>query len=381
MPNAALSKSAVLRIREVADRPPAITDGDWVAQCLRHPGLSVGTFRPAAPSTWIDRIRPGHYRLALEIGEERSPLTLGEVAVDVVAGQIAATELRLFDSATPPPKVRIAGIVRVPIAWRDATELWLRPKGVAEAWAREELGADDSLVKVVLQEPFATSEQDRTWHWDVGARFAGEWEVGVGGTRWSCRLDLRPGHDREYELVVPPPARVRVTLVDAVTGLPREKAPVDEWMAWSATGDGSSSQGSLRFEGRGVFAGDVPAGEVGFWLPNEVTCAPQSWRVVPGENAITIVVHDTGGVRLRMLDDTDLPWSGIEARLVRAAGEDMTSWASFDGDVTSIAACVDGAMSLVVPPIEGLMPVADRSVVVKYGEWTTVTIRLEHRPK
>jgi hypothetical protein len=175
-----------------------------------HPALDIQLAQDGTSS--FTGLAPGSYTVRAEIGEWfRSPLVLGETAVEIRAGSSVRASLVL--EATPRlERANAAGVVYLPVEWKqDRVVVSLELLDTALD------GSDSHSILTVEKEPV---ERDglAAYRWSRQGLQAGRYELEVSDPSYSVVIDIPPGGRGNYELVVPPPAELHVLIVDAATG-------------------------------------------------------------------------------------------------------------------------------------------------------------------
>jgi hypothetical protein len=186
---------------EVRLRHERATDDPYESQNVQH-----ATKIALQHSLDFESIEAGAYEVSVELGDSTwRPARIAATRREVRAGERTTVELEL-PAPEPAQLVHATGTIRAE-GWPKVTLLELYAAnaphigGKYEYRTKPELGADQGLY---------------TWSFD--AVEAADYQIFVGGPSWYGDLTIAPVDGEPYEIVVPPPARAHVRIVDVERG-------------------------------------------------------------------------------------------------------------------------------------------------------------------
>lgn len=370
-----LPRDAVLRLRSRtdADRPDGIPNHVWDGlrdqRTLKGMPVAEVALRESA-ATPIEGLPAGRYWVQVEKGDWfQDPVELGRAEATVGAGQMSQVTVTLADQPKAPTAVRVSGTLRLPKAWsRDHVRLEIEPTGDLKVWVKDD-------KKIALDDMTQASTEE--YAWDAGLLPAGDYQVLVAPHEVRRRFHVGAQGAADVRIEVPPPAEVRVRIVDALTGL----AIPDVKPGWYSTvkgWEGGWSHAPMRAAANGSFEFEAAPGEIEISAQTEGYGWMRASREVrPGLNDFVVEARRVCGVVVVLLDgDTELPWD--EAWSVKLKTSDGESAVDFWSGA-KVAAKQPGAHALSVTGVKGYADIEERPVTVAPGEWTRVEIRLERK--
>jgi hypothetical protein len=318
-------------------------------------------------------IPAGKYRAVAEIGPHwRSPLVLGEVPLELRAGERTEAVLEL----TQAPTLELAsasGMLYVPEAWKASSlqlslELLDTPLGGREA--HRTLGSSKTGS--------ARAGFDAYYWMDSGLQ-VGRYELELFRPQFSFVFEVSTGGRTGIELTVPPPVELLVHVVDDVTGM-REDAEQLTWhSAWPEGVTGGGLESAER-TGPGEFRIRAPAAEVELmlWVWKY---QPYSARVDLSSGVVehTIRLQKGCGFELSMMDgETPIAfpddWQG---EIKTVYGNGRATLRQYAGFVRKIMVSEPGTYALEMPQIPGYEPIPKQAIEVSAGQFTKRVVALE----
>lgn len=327
----------------------------------------------------IDSLQVGKYRVRLEVGDWfDDPLNLGELEVDIVAGERATYELIL----EPPPELvnaPLAGVVVVPSAWELETFR-----------IRAELDGTDATggevyVEVTKQEMTALEQEEDAWAFDFGALPTGEYDLLVTTGGWNAvveyglRVTLEASGTRDVRIEVPPPASVILTLTENTTGEPAAISSM-HWGALTGGRGHASSLITLSPVADGRFEFRAPLGEISLGaFGSGYTSLNEKVRVQPGKNEFNFRLEKDCPLVIQLMDgETSVPFSGEWwPKPEHLDGDGKLLYVSHGGAGFKLGLSDPGRYLFELPDIPGFAKVPQQEISVVRGEDNTHVVHLE----
>jgi hypothetical protein len=324
----------------------------------------------------LESLMPGHFHARVELGEWfRGPVTLATGDVDVIAGTRSTLTLVLA-AVADVEKVAIAGVVRVPKAWKEETCL------LTVELLDPALDGSETRQTVLLAS--ARSEEEfEIFEWRLESVQPGRYRIGLHEPPFTVSLVVGSEGRNDIEIVLPPPARVSVRIIDVATG---KDAQVDN-IHWHPTWPEGVSGGGLesvdRNESSGRFEFDAPETpiEISAFDPVYTHCE-RTVALTSGLNEVILEVERACGMVLRVLDgESPLAWRNewdIQPRRVDGDGY-SNSWSGHPRG-RFVGVSVPGRYRFEFPTLYGYEPVPEQEVLVEAGRLTEHAIRLVRKP-
>lgn len=320
-------------------------------------------------TTRIDGLRPGSYRLYVEIGESyESPVTLAEADVELTAGSETAINLVLADPPELPDPVPLSGILYLPESWNcDSLTLYFEPLDLPNAEYEDQ-------VRLELESMTRVEDRPGVFEWDAGLVYPGRYDVKFFELSFGTRIEVPDTGLADCELRINEPADVLVRVVDSATG---KEVRLDH-ITWHY-GEVYSRLPPAGFNPKsGRYTFRCPAGRV------EIQIHESGWawtrkvvEAAPGRNEVTLEATRACGVKFVFHDD-DMPVSVshdiiFEIESERLDGPGRQTGSSSDGQ---IKVSNPGLYRFSIPPINGYEPVEPVEVEIRASEFTEVKVPL-----
>jgi len=310
---------------EVRLWPPDASQWDVYAYAAREPD--------AEDRAVFDSLAPGTYLASVERGWADRRESYGSALVDVVAGETITLPLTV-SLPERPTSVRVSGTLTLPFVWeRDGMKLTFSGEGATEKWLPQEKALPlEEMTPLAAEAGFALPhDASEVYAWGIELPVAGSYALDVYPLLVRSLLKVPAGGLEGVDLVVPMPADVEVTVLDAESGA---EIPVDA-LFWSPPPiDGIIATPLYRAvpdpeRGRPVFR--APAGEIRL-APVSRGLLPvdeeQTYTVEPGENSLEFRVQQQIGVRFTFRDgEATVPWDWswrLSAHRVDGEGRDRS---------------------------------------------------------
>jgi hypothetical protein len=308
----------------------------------------------------VESVAAGPCVVSVELPGSR---VLGEVDANVVAGGRTRIEI----DVEPKPviqRVRIAGTIRVPKAWRaERLDLAIATDAAA-------LPTSDHVHRVACDERRDDAGVD-VFAFAAAGIPAGRHSISIARPPYAFAVDDR----EDLALEVPPPGHVSLRAIDP-TGA---DAPITGVGFRVAAAGGVFADGSARVarsEASHRFEIDAPIGAIDVWCDDpRFEGEPARVSVRTEGSDAELRVRKACGVSLRVVDgDTMLPWDARwPIRLETSSGES----ALFRAAVGRIVASGPGTFRLSFPKLAGFRAVPPADVVVEAGAFTEHVVHLE----
>lgn len=321
----------------------------------------------------IPSLDPGRYVVTVQFGNFESPTVLGSAPAEIVAGTRTKIEIDLAPTATPD-RVTLAGIVRVPKAWKTAQlYMWARYlDNAAELSDRDLYGTIDW--------PTSDGEFD-VYSFEMNDVLPGRYVFGVSPTEYRAAINLGDKGADDVVLEIPPPAHVSLRALDAATG---EDAALDS-IVWRQPLDDDAAEGgrgARRDPTTGRFEFDAPAGEIvvspGFFAFG-IADEPFRFAVHAGRNEVEWRVTPICGFRLRAQDgDVAVPWDAawrVRVEPIEHDGREVSKYGYQGTLVVTLSKPGRYRVSLSKP--DGFRAIADQDVVVEPRRFVDHSLLLE----
>ena len=287
-------------------------------------GMTAGTLRPGRGlepiSLRADRLEPGSWSVIVVSGGDAQMAELVRDVVEIVEGERVSLELELPAVGPRGTAVPLAGTLEIPDPWWRAGALMLSVHFAGEsphapATVPENGARLTEQNRVNAKRLAAVEGRPGLRRWEGGRRLPGTYRARLGfvdgGTLWAETFQLGPGGDEDVRLVVPPPAELRVVLVDEATGraLLRGVASLEE-AGFTITYRGldghdvfTHPEGVLDAQ-TGTFITLVPTGNLELSVDsNEFTWTIELVEVKPGSTEVIVALQHL--LRLELLFESD----------------------------------------------------------------------------
>lgn len=233
---------------------------------VEHESLRVPFSATKGREHVVESLAPGSYRVLAQLvnadGFDTDAL-LFDRTIELRAGEVGNVRIELvertraFDrhgnvlAGTAP----LRGTLRVPLAWKERVfSLRFERYELATRGYRR---AFELSSKSLVERP----SEPGTFDWDAGLVRPGAWLAVLAPVPWSATFPLEGAGPFTIALELPPPADVRVRLVDATT-----KKDVDAQLAWYALPppqpSGIVGAGVARDAASASFVFQAPVGEI-----------------------------------------------------------------------------------------------------------------------
>ena len=326
-------------------------------------------FRLEDGTVLLDGVEPDVYLVGAALGgRSPEPFELGSIEVEVRAGQRVEAVLEL-DPAAEPEVADLAGTVFVPAAWEVVPATLGINRTAVGRWVSRSGHAAVSLE--------AVAGVPGTYSWSVAELELGTYELTLDDPPWEVEIELPPGGRRDVEVVVPPPVRVVVDVVDGRTGAPVPDVRSLLWFGPRAVSkEVSRTSPPSRFEfsvppGRSVVRpmGNGFAGKTYFEVERAETFV--TLEVLPNCK-FTIVLEDAGAI---------VPWENGWPLSVTEQPDDCWSTAhSGDGSAVRLEVGAPGRYVVQIGPLVGFEPVPLLEVEAVAGEEPEHVVQLTRSP-
>jgi hypothetical protein len=320
-------------------------------------------------------VPPGELRATLEVGDWWDDVgVLGEAVVSIVAGEQTDVVLAVTSDLTAPGRVPCSGSVRVGAYWREqGFNLRFVPSGETERWA-------DRILYLQHSELAADPTDPELLNWELTLPAAGTWQLGFAATALHIDFEAAPPVTTGVDLVVPDPAELRISAVDAITGEPIDALGVDWRVAGSSFPQGVVWTPPQFDEERGIHTLIIPAGRIELSLQAEGYAETDAEEVdlPPGVTEREwLFERVAGGLRFLFEDgETAVPTNFFEWEVEAEAldGEGELDWLSED----TVSFTAPGRYRIVFTGIAGYRPVEVEAEVPFEGvDWVRIALEKE----
>lgn len=333
--------------------------------------------------TLITGLMPGSYTASVELGKwYDSPRSVGEALVIIEPGQRARFQLQV-DAPEEVEGARLAGTVVVPQAWGlDSFTLLAEPVGESAGILRGEL----MLSRLDMR---ALAGREDSWGFDLGQQPIGTWEftLSSGGypTEVECKrtITLGPQGDENVRIELPPPARVVVHILDAVTGEPANVQSLHWSIATTEDGQGLSHSTVMRKEGQEGFDFRATTGEIQLGaFGGDYLSISEALQIREGLNEFTYNLEKNCPVHFNFTDgETPVPlpgrWYPSPEHL---GGEGKLLFVSTGDFGFRLALSAPGDYRFEMPEFPDFEPIPDQVITVRRGEEIEHVVELKRKP-
>lgn len=319
--------------------------------------------------TRLEGVPAGAARVCIEAGGWHGPRLFGEAEVRVRAGDVTNVTVRI--AGVERASLTLRGQLVLPAAWpRQDVVLTVLPIGELVAVSKQKRRVELAAMKQLSAE---------TYGFEIDGLRPDVYQAIVTPLEARLRVELVRGAP-PVRIEVPPPADVRVRLLDAATGQRIFPGRVSWRTALPEGVRGYSVRLASLDEANREFALRAPFGEV--FLRCEAagyTSVARTYEAGPNENRWTVNLARSCGVRIRLITaGAAVPWDSRKhhATLRQVGGSGRSAGQRYADGRVDVRVTQPGTYELVLHPIDGFMEVAERSVRIGQGEWKDITIQL-----
>ncbi|MCC6407742.1 MAG: hypothetical protein IT453_11285 [Planctomycetes bacterium] len=314
----------------------------------------------------VERIHVGDYDIVVTREFDCRTSELARVPVRVERDSVTRVELSL-DAAELSDAAPCRGILRVPRAWGTVAPTVLVDVWCGGHWRYVETASCSPAESVI--------GTDLAWEWSAGTRATGTLRLRVEPLQALFEREFDAHAPRELELVVPPPTRCEVRVVDDVSGAALAPSELEWW-----GGDEHATAGlTVSCSPDRTFRFLAPRGRivVGARIPGE-SFGRAPFDLSDGENVLELRLRRAHALRVSVSRDGkpgDVPaaWS-IVAKPISGHGRVIEASRS-DGEIL-LRFDEQGEYELTWPAADGWVGAAPVRAVVGGVEATRVAIAL-----
>lgn len=326
----------------------------------------------------LDGLPLGKTRATLEIGNWwAEPLVLAEG--EAVVSEGARAFLRLDAGAAPSSaSVPLAGEVVVPEAWGLETFL------LVIQLLDPPLGGRESIVRMFSRELEHDAADPRVWRWRHPNAQAGRYQVELFQLHYSLSVEVGAAGREDVRLEIPPPAELRVRVVDAADARELESAQVLWMCALPEWVRGGGLARAAREGTSGTFLVRAPRTAIEVHARAEgYANARETADLASAPPELTLRLARVYRIVLSLTDgSTPVPWPAGSVLTWRSAVEGSsarTAWSpggeGFDFDVPG-----PGEYRIDPPRIAGYEPLPEQRVEVGPDGRAEVALELVRSP-
>lgn len=309
----------------------------------------------------------GEYAIRVERGDGLDPQVLAEERVELLPYGRERVTIEL-EPAVPRrtaeahrERVSIEGTLDFSSSWGD----------VEPGLELEHIRSSAKPAGVVLR-PETESAARRRLSWRAEEVLPGVYSAVALPFHHALLIRVDAEHRGPFEIVVPDPADVDLVFEDEETHAVVQPSSV----AWSAAPYLSFDRPRGWDQATGHFSFRAPAGRVKIMAEVDGCTSFHASDVVPGYNALRILVAAPCGIRLALLDgqkairpeelDPDWFWTAISEE----SNTGITS-SDMEGSLQD-----PGVHQIAFQPIAGFEPIPPQEVILAKGEWKDLVIEL-----
>ncbi len=320
----------------------------------------------------------GSYLARVELGYYFSrPRVLGQVAFEVVEGEVATATLR-YKAFAKPPAVPLAGEVHVPPGW--PRKGLLMSLGLRDARLIGQSNVYPVFTPTRGLKP--VPDKPNTWSFDAGKVQAGRYRISFPRYEYATFLTLGPEGMTDLRIDVPKPRMVRV-LVEGdrdgsepfLTSIAWRRPAVQKLNSWS-------HQSAKRTSGTQPFEFRAPDGPILIRASGQAyRCKEQPFEVAAGTTQFTLRVKPTAHITVRFLaGDKAIPhdWDWNCDMKPVSEGAEVVSWGTCDEGLR-VTVSGPGVYKLTMGQIAGYRTVPPLEIEVGEDGTGAATVRLERR--
>ena len=291
------------------------------------------------------------------------PSTLIASAIaQVRAGKTTTVRMEQADRPRPTSRVLVDVSMVIPAQWNADVQLKLLPAGSTTMYGHCTVPFESMVLR---NNHTYLSSEDLT---------AGDYLAVVDGTGYQQPVRIAGPERQQLTIEVPPPATVRLRVVDEVSGRPIEQ---DGWSpAWFWNPDQyRQDQGyhSMKPIAGNAFESRAPPGTIAIGAaPEGYLYTKRRFTITPGTNDLTLPMQRAFGIEITLHDGTEkIPWPiRLTAQLLDSNGKPV----EIQRKGHRISVRQPGTYVLSLGHIASCERIADRHVQIPAGQWTHVTV-------
>jgi hypothetical protein len=317
-------------------------------------------------------LAPGTYAARAEVGNYwDSPIVLGEVSVELRAGELTQAVLEL--KAAPVLELADAsGVVFIHQGWNSRSpQLSLELLDVA-------LGGKEGRRSVTAQRVASERDGYDAFRWSEAALQVGRYELELYKPPFCAVFELLSGGRSDVEVTVPGPVECLVHVVDDVTGLPEDVEQVPWHQVWPAGVSGGGLENADR-TGPGEFRIRAPQTEIELMI--------WAWKYQPynervdlarGVREHTVRLQRGCGMAIKLLDgETPVAFpKDWYLKLECVSGSGRTTLQQLGDYERKLMVTEPGTYTLEVPSFSGYEPVPTQTIDIAAGHFTEHVVQL-----
>jgi hypothetical protein len=321
----------------------------------------------------LESLEAGRYRVELQLGQWwEEPIILASEHADVVAG--ARRSVTLVASERPQiRKVPLSGTIRVPTAWNVEQAF-----GSAELLGTAEDGSGGFLrFNGTNRRPIGS---DEVYDWSIeGGVQPGKYALSLHDPPFIVVAEVGEEGRTDADIIVPPPGRVSVRVVDDATGVDAAIGEIHWYPAWPPGVSGGSLELVGRNETTKRFEFLAPQTEIVVTVSEPgMEQVGETIHVKAGQNEAVLRLRPACGILIRLIDGetgASVPCPRfIRPKPIDGDGSPTRFGGRRDGYFIGVSQ--PGRYRFAVPRVDGYEPVPDQEVLVEAGKITEHVIRL-----